>query len=310
MAKSNVTPTADRFQLAPHLPKGVYSRCLYFTKVGSSIRRTSPDVCTTDKLDSTMQLQMTSERAANYKSASQRARVLSEAWARDNLYCVRCSSPSLRPAPPNAKVVDFVCPSCEAPFQLKSQARAFSRRICDSAFEPMRHAILENQAPNLFALHYDRARWNVLNLIFIPSFALTLSSLERRKPLGPQARRKGWVGCNILLTNIPADARIVLVSQGTAVSSEAARHLFARLRGLETLPHDRRGWTLDVLNTVRSLGKARFTLSDVYSYSGELQRLHPRNRHVREKIRQQLQQLRDMGLVEFVGRGSYALKPS
>ncbi|MBZ5564268.1 MAG: hypothetical protein LAP13_17830 [Acidobacteriia bacterium] len=34
-------------------------------------------------------------------------------------------------------------------------------------------------------------------------------------------------------------------------------------------------------------------------------RLHPDNLHVRDKIRQQLQRLRDLGLVEFLGGGKY-----
>jgi len=255
-----------------------------------------------------MQLQMPTHLAVSYKSMSQRARVLSEAWARDNLYCVRCASRSLLSAPPNAKVTDFICPQCQAAFQLKSQSRAFSRRICDSAFEPMRRAIERNEAPNLFAVHYERTGWTVRDLIFIPSFALTLSCLEKRKPLGPQARRAGWVGCNILLTNIPMDARIVLVLGGAVVSSQRARELYARLRGLESLPHDRRGWTLDVLNVARSLGRTRFTLADVYARSQVLERLYPGNRHVRAKIRQQLQRLRDMGLLEFVGKGNYVLR--
>jgi hypothetical protein len=33
--------------------------------------------------------------------------------------------------------------------------------------------------------------------------------------------------------------------------------------------------------------------------------LHPANRHVRDKTRQQLQVLRDLGLVEFLGGGRY-----
>jgi type II restriction enzyme len=33
--------------------------------------------------------------------------------------------------------------------------------------------------------------------------------------------------------------------------------------------------------------------------------LHPENRHVRDKLRQQLQVLRDLGLIEFLGRGRY-----
>lgn len=51
--------------------------------------------------------------------------------------------------------------------------------------------------------------------------------------------------------------------------------------------------------------KIRFTLADVYRYEDELARLHPRNRHVRDKIRQQLQVLRDLGIVEFLGGGRY-----
>ena len=52
---------------------------------------------------------------------------------------------------------------------------------------------------------------------------------------------------------------------------------------------EKRGWTLDVLKVVRSLNKVEFSLSDVYSHTDDLQRLQPKNKHVHEKIRQQLQ---------------------
>jgi type II restriction enzyme len=256
-----------------------------------------------------MRVEMPLAMAARYKSPSQRARVLSEAWGRQNLYCARCAWPRLQSSPPNTQVVDFVCPTCAASFQLKSQSRAFSRRICDAAYEPMRRAIEENRVPNLLALHYDRLRWTVYSLVLIPSFALTLSSLEKRKPLGSAARRKGWVGCNILLMNIPIDARITMVWRGTPVRPEKAHQDYLRLQPLEEMPHERRGWTLDVLKVVRSLGKAEFSLADVYRCSDELRRLHPQNLHVREKVRQQLQRLRDIGLVTFLGSGRYQLKP-
>jgi hypothetical protein len=35
----------------------------------------------------------------------------------------------------------------------------------------------------------------------------------------------------------------------------------------------------------------------------QLEKLHPDNRHVRDKTRQQLQVLRDLGFVGFLGRG-------
>jgi type II restriction enzyme len=46
----------------------------------------------------------------------------------------------------------------------------------------------------------------------------------------------------------------------------------------------------------------------VYAHAEALAKLHPANRHVRDKIRQQLQELRDLELVEFLGRGEYRLR--
>jgi type II restriction enzyme len=254
-----------------------------------------------------MQLEMPVDLAAAYKSPSQRARVISEAWGSENLYCPRCDSPRLDASRVNARVFDFICPNCTAAFQLKSQSHLFSRRITDSAYDVMRRAIEANRTPHLLALQYDPLSWNVRNLTLIPSFAFTLSCLEKRKPLAATARRAGWVGCNILLSNIPVDARIGLVSDGRPANPDRVRRQYSQLKPLEELGYDKRGWTFDVLNLVRSLGKHQFSLEEVYHGSDELRKLHPDNRHVPEKIRQQLQRLRDMGLVQFLGRGAYRL---
>lgn len=48
-------------------------------------------------------------------------------------------------------------------------------------------------------------------------------------------------------------------------------------------------------------------MQDVYAHQDELASLHPGNRHVRDKIRQQLQVLRDMGILTFLGGGGYRL---
>jgi type II restriction enzyme len=79
------------------------------------------------------------------------------------------------------------------------------------------------------------------------------------------------------------------------------------VRPLANLSAEKRGWTLDVLNAISSLGKREFSLTEAYSFESELSNLHPANRHVRPKIRQQLQILRDLGLVEFLGNGRYRL---
>ena len=157
-------------------------------------------------------------------------------------------------------------------------------------------------------MHYNEIIWQVQNLVHIPHFAFSASAIEARKPLAPEARRAGWVGCNIVLKNIPLDARIRIISDGVAVPPHQVRESFRRLRPLEEISPRERGWTLDVLRIVRSLGKKEFSNSDVYSFESQLEQLHPNNRHVRDKIRQQLQVLRDRGFLIQVERGIWAIK--
>ena len=254
-----------------------------------------------------MDLHLPSEDIDRYKSASQRARVGTESWGASNFFCPVCDSPRLELAPHGTATLDYTCPRCDSPFQLKSQSRPFGTRIVDSAYSQMKSAILTDRTPNLYVLHYDLTAWAVRTVILIPHFAFALSAIERRPPLAPTARRAGWVGCNILLNKIPQDVRIPIVADGAARPAAEVRRAYRRLRPLEKLKVETRGWTLDVLSVVRSLNKPEFLLSDVYAHSPALAKLHPANRHVRDKIRQQLQVLRDLGLLEFLGSGEYRL---
>ena len=254
-----------------------------------------------------MQLALPTRGLAAYTSGSQRARVATELWGLENLYCANCSSRSLNASPPNTPAIDFECPKCRSCFQLKSQRHAFGSKIVDSAYSKMIREIKLNRTPNLFAMRYDLQSWDVRDLLLIPSFAFPLSAIEKRKPLAASARRAGWVGCNILLGAIPEDARIPIIADGVPVAANHVRDQYARIRPLKSLNADQRGWTLDVLNVVRSLNKREISLSEVYAHDEELAALHPANRHVRDKIRQQLQVLRDIGLLRFLGHGSYKL---
>lgn len=172
----------------------------------------------------------------------------------------------------------------------------------------MHAAIKSDRTPNLFLLHYRLPQLWVEDLLLIPHFAFSLSLLQKRRPLSQNARRAGWVGCNFLLDRIPLDAKIPVIESGRVIPSAEVRKAYQRVRPLEKLTVERRGWTLDVLNVVRSLGKRKFQLSDVYARSHELAELHPQNRHVNDKIRQQLQVLRDMRLLEFLSPGHYRLR--
>ena len=251
---------------------------------------------------------MPAHLAQSYRSPSQQARVVTEAWGQENLYCPNCQTPFLKPAPNNTAAFDFVCPNCDSPYQLKSKSSPIGERIVDAAYEAMMRAIREDRTPNLYALHYNKASWQVRNLILVPHFAFSASAIEARPPLAAHARRAGWVGCNIVLKNIPPDARIRLVADGVPLPPRQVHEKFLRLKPLEDISPRERGWTLDVLRIVRSLGRKEFTNGDVYAFESQLERLHPNNRHVRDKIRQQLQVLRDRGLLVQVQRGVWALK--
>jgi type II restriction enzyme len=108
-----------------------------------------------------------------------------------------------------------------------------------------------------------------------------------------------------MLSGIPADGKIEMISSGIPEPEQKVRQEFERVRGLAILPPALRGWTVDVLNVIRRVGNSQFSLHQIYQFEEELQALHPRNLNVRPKIRQQLQLLRDLGLIEFAGRGMY-----
>ena len=254
-----------------------------------------------------MNLQCKTELALSYKAGPQIARILSEDWCGRELYCPACDSPRISSARANTPTVDFVCPKCQQPFQLKSLKSWNPKKVVDAGYDAMVRAVRADRAPNLLVLQYS-AEWFVRNLLVVPRFFFSEAIIEKRNPLGPQARRAGWVGCNILLGRIPEDGKIAIVSAGVPVPSQRVRAGFSRLRRLAEVPPSLRGWAVEILSLVRRLGVAQFSLADVYQFEAELKRAHPNNRHIRPKIRQQLQVLRDLGLIDFTQPGRYALR--
>ena len=75
--------------------------------------------------------------------------------------------------------------------------------------------------------------------------------------------------------------------------------------GIRTITNTLSGWRLDTFNVVSNIPNNVFELDRVYEYKQQLQKLHPDNQNIEAKIRQQLQELRDLGLIDFLGGGSY-----
>jgi type II restriction enzyme len=241
---------------------------------------------------------------ASYSSNSQRARVVTEAWVLRNGYCLACKSDRLMPTAANTRTKDFVCPKCSHGYELKSKCGAFGSRIADGAFSAMMATIREGRTPSFLLMEYSPT-WEVQNLTAVHHSLITQDCIVERKALGPAARRAGWIGCNIVLPKIAIEGRIPLVTAGSAHPPEAPRMAFARLQYLSRMPARRRGWAASLLNLLRQLPGDRFSLSDAYSFEGHLEKLYPGNNNVRPKIRQQLQVLRDAGMIRFEARGLY-----
>lgn len=161
--------------------------------------------------------------------------------------------------------------------------------------------------PSLILLNYDPNERAVKNVYAVPKHFFVIDVIEERKPLGSTARRAGWIGCNILLNEIPEAGKISIVRDGAAVSKDVVLRQWEQTRFLRNSSEETRGWLLEVMKCVEKLGKEEFTLGEMYSFDVHLSRIYPHNQNIRPKIRQQLQVLRDSGYLEFLGAGRYRI---
>lgn len=209
-----------------------------------------------------MQLELNQEVARTYTNPAQRARVVSERWVADNLYCPACQAERLHQLPNKQEAADFACPGCREQFEVESGAR-FGSKIVNGAY----------------------------------------AALMRRMT----ARRKGWVGCNIHLDRLPATGRIPVIADRRIRPEMDVRADWAGLAPLLGPQLDERAWLATILRLVEAFGSGEFTLASIYRHESTLQHLFPNNRNIRPKVRQQLQKLRDAGLLDFLGSGTYRL---
>jgi type II restriction enzyme len=177
----------------------------------------------------------------------------------------------------------------------------------DGAYGAMCQRLQASNNPNLLLMNYDLARLSVTDLIIVPKHFFVREVIRERPPLAATARRAGWIGCNILLSEIPETGKLFIVRNGEPlpkgdVLDQWRRTLFLRDQAVEA-----RGWLIEVMKCIERLGRREFTLDDVYAFEDQLSRLYPGNQHVRPKIRQQLQCLRDQGYLKFLSRGRYRL---
>ncbi len=164
--------------------------------------------------------------------------------------------------------------------------------------------INSNQNPNFFFLTYSKDL-SVNNFLLIPNHFFTPGIIQKRKPLSDKARRAGWIGCNVDISNVPESGKIFIVKNQKEIEKQHVVQNFSRTKSIKTSNIESRGWIIDVLNCVERIKSVDFSLNELYQFEQELQLKHPENKFVKDKIRQQLQFLRDKGFIDFTTRGMY-----
>ena len=253
-----------------------------------------------------MELLINDSLAKNYHSECQKIRVMSENWIQNNVYCVKCGNKLIH-FENNKPVGDFYCSECREEFELKSSKTKLGKQIVDGAYKTMIEKIDNGTVPNFFYLNYALIDYKINNLIIIPKHYFTKTIIKERPPLPKTAKRAGWIGCNIDVSNIPKSGMLFIIKDGIEQDKNLIIKNFNKMLFLRKLDNIPKGWLLDTLKCIELLDKNQFTLAEIYAFESVLKIKHPDNNHIQEKIRQQLQILRDYGYLKFIGQGKYQL---
>lgn len=239
---------------------------------------------------------------SKYHATSQKIRILTENWLAVHSYCPCCGD-SIVHYENNRPVADFYCKKCQEDFELKSKRNKLGSKITDGAYKTMIERLQSAQNPNFFFLIYQN--YAVKDLILVPKHFFTEDIIEKRKPLSSNARRSGWIGCNIILKQIPESGKIYYIRDKNVLSPQIVLEQYKKTSFLSHQKSLIRGWTLDVMLCIDKLSSDVFRLDDIYKFESVLKAKHPENHFIKDKIRQQLQYLRDKGYLTFKGRGNY-----
>src|ERR1035437_1241679 len=247
------------------------------------------------------------ELAKSYTSTSQKARVLTEGWVLNEVYCPSCGGP-VDNYDNNKPVADFYCKKCIEDFELKSKNGKIGKKVSAGAYSQMIKRISSPEKPNFFFMGYLDTL-SVNDYFVVPKHFFVSEIIEERKPLAETARRAGWIGSNILFSKIPKAGQIFYVEDGREIAKEDVLEKWQKTIFLKKVKKaDAKGWILDIMNCIDALNKKEFTLADVYAFESDLKSIHPENKNIKPKIRQQLQFVRDKGYLEFIGEGVYKLR--
>jgi hypothetical protein len=126
---------------------------------------------------------------------------------------------------------------------------------------------------------------------------------------GSSARPELWTTVDLEDLRRPIEALRAALPRPTRAQLEAFElpaRVQLRRRQYVRLVESFSGWLRLAMEGISTIRADTFTMNEVIAACGPRAAAQfPNNRHVREKLRQQMQRLRDLGLVLFLGRGRY-----
>jgi len=253
-----------------------------------------------------MELAFDKNLAINYKSQSQIARILTENWVLEQIFCPNCGD-KIENYTNNKPVADFYCKKCSEDFELKSKKGKIGKTIPAGAYSKMIERLSSEQKPHFFFMGY-LATLSVNDFFVVPKYFFVPEIIEKRKALAETAVRAGWIGSNILFSKIPTSGKIFYVADGKEISKKEVLEKWQKTAFLKKIDKpELKGWILDIMNCIDSLNKKEFSLQEIYNFEHDLSVVHPENNNIKPKIRQQLQFLRYKGYLEFIEPGRYKI---
>ena len=148
--------------------------------------------------------------------------------------------------------------------------------------------------------------YEVLNFAVIPKHFFVPEIIVKRNQ--GIKNRPNYIMCSIDLTKIPKSGKIFYIKNRKIENKNKIlenwnKTLFLR----KSKEIESKGWILDIMKCIDKLEKNEFTLNEIYTFENLLSQKYINNRHIKDKIRQQLQFLRDKNYLKFIGRGKYKL---
>jgi DpnI-like restriction endonuclease/phospholipase D-like protein len=126
---------------------------------------------------------------------------------------------------------------------------------------------------------------------------------------GSSPRPQLWSRDDLEELRKPVEALRAALSRVTTLREaaiEAPPRVRLQRRQLTRLVESFSGWLQLTMEGISRIPSDTFTMNEVFAACAPLAAFRfPENRHVREKLRQQMQRLRDLGLVLFLGGGRY-----